>query len=836
MKRLFLVLALSLFLAPAYAIDSLPTLGASSIPSMPDAARIELAVRKLGVVGRVLYVGAHPDDENTAMLAWLSNGRLVRAAYLSMTRGDGGQNLIGTEKGDPLGVIRTEELLAARRIDGAEQFFARTIDFGYSRNPEETLRIWGHDKALSDVVWVVRLFRPDIIITRFPKTGEGGHGHHTASAILAEEAFHAAADPKAFPDQLKYVSTWQAKRIFWNRWRNPDAPAQATPAGILSVDLGAYNPLLGKSYTEIAADSRSMHKSQGFGSAERRGRVPNDLQLMAGDPASGDPLDGIDLTWNRVSGGGAIAAAAARLAADFDRNAPAASLPSLLQLHHLIAGLPESDPWVADVKKEKLAAVSETIREAAGLWVEAISTEQTVTAGDAVHVTATLVNRSDAPLRIVHVSAGAQNSAITPAELKNNQPWSTTITATVPADAPITQPYWLAAAPDGGTYHISDPLLIGRPENPSALPIHVTIASGDEEIGLDVPTLFRRTDPVRGEQYTPLAVAPLVTLNLDRKVYGFTGPASRKVSVLAQTHRDDVKGSVKLEAPAGWTVSPSSIPIDLPKKGEEATVVFDVKPSGSSTGTLRAFVTVGQWTSQRSLQVINYAHIPQQQLFPPSESPLFMAQVAHRGERIGYVMGAGDEVPEALRQMGYNVTLLSDEQLDSGNLGVLDSIVVGVRAFNTRERLKKDVSVLNQFVERGGALVVQYNTPDDSLPAQLGPYSYKISRDRVTVEDAPVTFLAPHSPLLNVPNRITQADFAGWVQERGTYFASEYDSHFTPVLSSHDPGEKDLPGGLIVAKYGKGFYIYTGYVFFRELPAGVPGAWRLFANLVSAGH
>ena len=833
MKRLIIVATLFLAAASGRATDSIFPPSASAIPSMPDAAHIELSIRKLGMVGRVLYVGAHPDDENTAMLAYLENGRLVRTAYLSMNRGDGGQNLIGNEKGDLLGVIRTQELLAARRVDGAEQFFTRAIDFGYSKNPEETLRIWGHDRALADVVWIFRLFRPDVVVDRFPKSGAGGHGHHTASAILAEEAFHAAADPKAFPEQLRYVSTWQAKRILWNSWT---PPGQTPPPGLLTVDLGAYNPLLGKSYTEIAADSRSMHKSQGNGSPERRGSQLNNLEMVAGDPATSDLLDGVDTTWSRVPGGAAIGSAIDAIVSAFDSRNPAASIPALVSVHHLIAAIPESDPWVTDVKREKLRAVSEVIREAAGLWTEAISRSQTATPGSDVHITATLVNRCKLPFRLESVTENGSPVNITAGELRDNQPWTTDIVAHFAPSTPISQPYWLVDPPDGGMYHVADPLLVGRPENASPVEIRFTISLGDEKIDLDVPTLYRWTDRVRGEQYSPLFITPDATLNLDEKVYAFSSLTARKVSVLAQSHRDALHGTVHLDVPAGWSVTPASAPLDLPKNGDEATLSFQVRPpAAAGEAVLHAVFTGDGVNESSSLDVIDYAHIPEQMLFPNAEAPLLRINLQHRGERVGYIMGAGDEVPDSLEQMGYGVTMLTDDQLDNGRLDQFDAIVVGVRAFNMRDRVKKDIDRLDQYVERGGTLVVQYNTADDTIAAKLGPYPFKVSRDRVTVEEAPVTFVAPDNPLLNEPNRITQADFDGWIQERGIYFPVEWDSHYQTVISSHDPGEKDLPGGILYLKYGKGIYIYTGYDFFRELPAGVPGAWRLFANMVSAG-
>ncbi|MBA3716321.1 MAG: PIG-L family deacetylase, partial [Pyrinomonadaceae bacterium] len=435
-------------------------------PAVMNAAETEQALKKLTVLGSALYVAAHPDDENTSMLAYLSGERLVRAAYLSVTRGDGGQNLIGTEQGALLGVVRTQELLAARRIDGAEQFFTRAIDFGFSKSPEEALRIWGHDAVLADVVWVVRRFRPDVIITRFPSTGEGGHGHHTASAILAAEAFAAAGDASRFPEQLKHVRPWQPKRLLWNSFfrrgtGGGGGQLAAEGSGLLSVDLGAYNPLLGKSYTEIAANSRSMHKSQGFGSAERRGTAINTLQHLAGDAPARDIFDGVDLSWRRVPGGEAVGRILEEANRAYRPANAQATLPLLVRAHAAMSKLPADDPWVAGKRRKLL----EVIRACAGLWVEAVSTEAATTPGGKVRVTMTLVNRSDYPFRVESIMPpfGASPQTVN-ADLKNNQPLSTPLTVRVPAGAVVSQPYWLRSAPSKGTYAVTDQQVIGMPE------------------------------------------------------------------------------------------------------------------------------------------------------------------------------------------------------------------------------------------------------------------------------------------------------------------------------------------------------------------------------------
>ncbi|HVT44978.1 MAG TPA: PIG-L family deacetylase [Thermoanaerobaculia bacterium] len=841
MKRIAIILSLLLLTATAalaVPIPSATTTSAAAPPRSLDAAQIQLALKKLGGVGRALYVAAHPDDENTAMISWLTSERLLRTGYLSITRGDGGQNLIGTEKGDLLGVIRTHELLAARRIDGGEQFFTRALDFGYSKSAGETLAIWGKDDVLADVVWVIRLFRPDVIVSRFPSTGEGGHGQHTASAILAVEAFEAAGDPKRYPEQLQYVAPWKPVRILWNLFRFPGAPPPKVPEGaaIVTVDLGTYNPILGKSYSEIAGESRSMHKSQGFGAPERRGSIPNEMIMLAGTPPAGDDLfGGIDLSWKRLAGGDEVGRLLDEALRQFDPANPASVIPHLLRARAAMNRLVPRDAWSSDVLVEKQAAIDDVIRAAAGLWIESIATEASATAGSEVRIAVTAINRSEVPLRLVRVAAAGVE--VKPAaDLQHNQPKREELTIRL-AEADYTQPYWLRREPGKGLHRVDDPTMIGQPQNRPAIPVVVEIAAGDQVLTFEVPTLYRWTDRVAGEQYRPFEIVPEVTIDFDQRAFLFPDSGPKTVHLTLRSGRTNVRGSLNLQPPAGWRVEPSTIPIALTRKNELQTVPIRITPPSSpASGTLRAESRTERETVSRSLVVIDYPHIPRQSLFPESAARLVRADVRRAGERIGYIMGAGDEVPESLRQIGFDVTLLSDEQIRSGNLGEFDAIVAGVRAYNTRDSLKQSHERLMKYVEEGGVVVVQYNTFDNTLAPQIGPYPLKLSRDRVSVEEAPVSFVASDHPILTRPNRIVPADFDGWVQERGLYFAGEWDPRYQAVIASRDPGEPDKPGGLLVANHGKGVYIYTGYAFFRQLPAGVPGAYRLFANLVSGGR
>lgn len=810
---------------------------APSVSAQPPApmgtGEIEIALRKLLVVGNVLYVAAHPDDENTAMLAWLSKGRKVRTAYLSITRGDGGQNLIGSERGDRMGVIRTQELLAARRVDGAEQFFTRAIDFGYSRGPVETLSIWGKEAVLSDVVRVYRTFRPDVVVCRFPANGAGGHGHHTASALLAEEAFLLAGDATKFHEQITNdgLTPWQPRRLFWNAWRVDPAARDPKLSKLIPVDLGAYDPFLGRSYSEIAGEGRSMHKSQGFGAAERRGTLMNWLEPLAGEPAEKDLLDGIDVTWTRVPGGEGVAATLEEAVRVFRPEVPSAVLPILLRARRQMAALPAKNPWVEEKRRELL----DVIRAVTGLWLEAITPAPEGACGSEVKVAVLALKRSSVPASVRGVSVSGAPALETATVLAENVPWRGEAVRRIPSDVAQTDPYWLREKADGGLYRVANPREIGRPGSAPALSARFDLDVAGELLSWEVPVEYRWTDPVKGERYRPFAVVPKVSLHLEGPVLLFPDGKPRDVAVTVRGSKKDVSGTAGLRLPAGWTASPA-LPFHFSKEGEETILRFTVTPpAGISAGTLRAMAVAEGESFSRDLVRLDYPHLPVQVLTPPAEAVVVRRDVRVAGKKAGYVMGSGDEVPEALRQLGFDVTLLSDEDLSTAGLSRFDVIVTGVRAYNTRQRLKVLQPALMDYVKGGGTLVVQYNTAGELVVDSPGPFPLTLSRDRVTDETAKVTFLDPKSPVLRMPNRIIPSDFDGWVQERGLYYPGKWDPRYEAVLGMADPGEKETRGALLVVRHGGGTFVYTGLAFFRQLPAGVPGAWALFANVVSAG-
>ena len=792
-----------------------------------NSSELKLALEKLNTLGSVLYVAAHPDDDNTSMLSYFSSGKHLRAGYLAMTRGDGGQNRIGNEQDELLGIIRTEELLDSRKIDGAEQFFTRAIDFGYTKSPDETLKFWGHNEILSDVVWVIRKFRPDVIVTRFPDDGRGGHGHHTASAILAEEAFKLAGDSTKFPEQLKYIKPWQPKRLYWNGWGSQIGDKE----NVIKYDPGEFNPLLGESYTEVGAESRSKNRSQGVGGIGRRGKSVNYFQYIEGDPAQNNLFDGIDLTWNRVKGSERISSLLSEANNKFDPENPSTILPLLFKAYDEMEK--HSDNYWIKQKEKELRNV---IRSAAGLWVEATADNYDYTRGSGIKVNTGIVNRSSYPLKlegikITYLKGDSLNQNLTEGDFVSHD-----YSFNLPDNMNITQPYWLVKKKVKFRYAVDDQRLIGKPENDPALNAQFTLSSPDGNITLTTPVLYRWNDPVEGERYRPIEIIPKVTISLQDKIYYFPSDAEKVIVFSVKNNTDSFSGKVKLDIPKTWSVPVNEIPISFDEKGQEKQVSFVVTPPMQAEETeFTVEVISGNESYNKEMITINYQHIPIQTLFPPASGKFVRLKTEKIINNIGYVEGSGDDIPKFLTQLGYKIEKLSDDQLENEKLKC-DAIVTGIRAFNTRPRLSVLDKKLLDYVYNGGTLVVQYNQNGRLVTNDIGPYPFNLSRDRVTDEEAPVTFLKPGDQLLNYPNKITEKDFNGWVQERGLYFSSGIDKRYTTIIAMSDKGESPLDNSIIYTKYGKGIFIYTSLSFFRQIPAGVPGAYRLFINLISAGH
>ncbi len=772
-----------------------------------NAGEIAVGLEKLSVKGSVLYIAAHPDDENTRLLAYLAKEAKVRAGYLSLTRGDGGQNLIGNEQAELLGLIRTQELLAARRVDGAEQFFTRANDFGFSKTSEESFKIWGKEQILADVVWVIRNFKPDVIITRFPEDSRAGHGHHSGSAILAKEAFYAAADPKRFPEQLKHVAVWQAKRIVWNTFNF--GSTNTTAADQLKINVGLFNPLLGKGYGEIAAISRTNHKSQGFGSTLQRGEAFEYFSHLAGEPAKTSLFDGV----NTSIGNAKVESLLAEIQQNYKANAPWQSLPNLLKLKR-------------ELKDNKL--IDELILACAGIWIETNTVENTYAIGDSIPIKIQAITRTNVNFPV---------SIITPNKktilLEANKLTSSDYKIASSANE-STQPYWLRKNHPIGQFAIETQTFVGYPENPNPLALKLQVNINGELIEWNSLVVYKSTDPIKGEKYQPLVLAPRVTATLSEKAYIFSSNTPKTISVQLKNFSNQRSGFVTPQLPKGWKSNPEKIDFNLTRKGEEQTLNFSVTPGSEiSSGNLILQVNTNGNIDDKGLKTILYDHIPNITIFPQAIARVEKIDLKIAGKRIAYIDGAGDLVADALKQIGYEVVHLTPAQISANDLSVYDAIVTGVRLYNISEEVKIIQPKLLTYVQNGGTLLIQYNVNNGLKTQNIGPYPFKLANKRVTEEDAKVTFLAPQHAALNYPNKITEKDFEGWVQERGLYFATDIDPKYTAILGMNDTGEAIADGSLIVSDYGKGKFVYTSLVFFRELPAGVPGAYRLFANLLA---
>ena len=794
-----------------------------------NSSEIQAALEKLKVLGSVLYIGAHPDDENTGLLAYLSKGRKYRTAYLSLTRGDGGQNLIGPEIGNAIGIIRTQELLEARKIDGSEQYFTRAVDFGYSKSSDESLTIWDKETVLADVVWVIRNFKPDVIISRFPLDGGGGHGHHTASALLASEAFSAAADSSRYPEQLKYVQPWSTKRLFWNSWQ----PSQSEVGNLVSVDVGEFNSLLGKSYAELAAESRSMHKSQGFGTTAYRGSRMEYFRFITGEPAKEDIFDGINTTWARFEGGAPEAKKIQEIIYFFNPGNPSASLNQLTELYQDLTKL-KSNYWV-DVKKNELLNI---IKSCAGLWIEAIASDYSAAPGEEININTSVLSRSESQFKIDKIELPSlQINSTANSKLENNRPVTIEKKIIIPQSYPVSQPYWLVEESSKELFKVSEQELIGLAENPPSVPINFILDYNGTKLTYSVPLLYRWNDRVHGELYRPFEIRPPATVNFSNNVLLFSDNNSKEIQLRLKANAANINGEINLAADGNWEIIPSKIPFSIMNKYDEQLITVKIiPPKDSSEAVLNVELDVNGRKFNKSHVEISYPHIKHQVYFPKSEIKLVKVDLVKYNNSIGYVMGSGDEIPDCLLNIGYNVTLLSDELLEKLDLSQFDVIITGIRAYNTRSRLKHYQPKLLDYVNNGGTLIAQYNVISGLLLSNIGPYSLKIGNGRITAEDAPINFKNPEHQLLNFPNKITKKDFDGWVQERGLYFAEQWDEKYRSILSGSDRNEKELEGGLLFTRYGNGIFMYTGFSWFRQLPAGVPGAYRIFVNMISAGN
>lgn len=805
-------------------------------PQKPNSVEIYHQIQKLNFLGTVLYVAAHPDDENTRLISYFSNEVKARTGYLSLTRGDGGQNLIGPELRELLGVIRTQELIEARKIDGGEQLFSRANDFGYSKTPDETLTIWDKEQVLSDVVWAIRTFKPDIIINRFDHRSPGTtHGHHTASAMLGLEAFDLSNDPNTFASQLQYTSVWQPKRAYFNTswwfYGSREKFEKADKTNLVNLKTGVYYQSFGKSNQEIAALSRSCHQSQGFGNTGTRGEEDEYLEFLKGETPKDKTniFDGIDTTWNRIEGGKEVGIVLWAVEKNFDFKNPSVSIPELVKAYNLIQNLKDTH-W----KSIKSDEIKKIIAACSGLYIEAKANAQETNANAELDLKIEAINRSILEMELVSVSLPNSNNTPFNKKLEFNKVNNFDVEVLLPKNQESTSPYWLAETGTIGMYRVDDQNRIGKPDVIRTVNATFNIKINETIVPFERNIIYKYNDDVKGEVYQPLDVVPIVTSSITEKVFIFNSNKSKTVTVKVKAGKENVSGSVQLNVPSNWIVAPASQSFSLVKNGEEQQVTFTVTPSKeASEVTLKSIVTVDGIAFDKEKIDINYPHIYKQMVLQPSEAKAIKLDIKTNGEKIAYIMGAGDEVPNSLKQMGYEVTLIKPNEITAERLASFDVVMTGIRAYNVLTELNFKQSILLDFVKNGKTMIVQYNTTDDLVTKEIAPFPLKISRDRVTEENAEVRFLAPTHPILNSPNKITLADFKGWKQEQGLYYPNEWDAHFTPIISSNDKGEKAKDGAILVTKYGKGTYIYTGISFFRELPEGVSGAFRLLANMIS---
>ena len=831
MRNLLLLLICSLVV---------PVFVTGQAPKKSSSAEIYHSLQKLNFLGTALYVAAHPDDENTRLISYLSNNVKARMGYLSLTRGDGGQNLIGPELRELLGVLRTEELLAARRVDGGEQFFTRANDFGYSKHPKETLAIWNKELILGDVVRTIRKFKPDVIINRFDHRSPGAtHGHHTSSAMLSLEAFDLANNENAYPDQLENFSTWQPKRIFFNTswwfYGSQEKFESADKSQMLNFDVGTYYPILGTSNNEIASLASSQHLSQGFGRLSSRGSEQEYIELLKGDlPTDKTNLfDGINTTWSRVKGGKEIGDILYNVESNFDFKNPSKHLPELLRAYQLLEQI-EDEHW-RDLKTEELKSI---ILSVSGIYLEATSKTDYANPGESITINIEALNRAENKVILESIQVNQKQVLNEKLDLLNNQDVTKEITVLIPENTNYTSPYWLMEKGTLGTYTVKDSQLIGMPETPRALEATFLLNFEGTTIPFSRDVVYKFAKPDKGELYQPFEIVPEATAAFKDKVIIFSDGTPKEIPVTIKAHKDNVSGAVQLYFGKEWSVDAETKNFSIAKKGDEQTIYFTLTPpSGENENYISPILKIDNEEITKDLVTIAYDHVPTQTVLLPSEAKVVRLDIQKVGQHIGYIVGAGDDVPTSLEQIGYTVHIVDPASITENSLSDYDAVVLGIRAYNVVDELSFKQKYILDYVKQGGNVIVQYNTAGRwaSQFENIAPYELEISRDRVTDENSDVNIIAKEHSLVNFPNKITSTDFDGWVQERGLYFPDKWGKEFTPILEMKDEGESATKGSLLVAPYGKGNYIYTGLSLFRELPAGVPGAYKLLSNMISVG-
>ncbi|GAB2634287.1 PIG-L family deacetylase [Belliella aquatica] len=780
---------------------------------------------KLKETKRILFVAAHPDDENTRLISYLANGEHAQVAYLSLTRGDGGQNLIGKELGIELGMIRTHELLQARKTDGGRQFFTRALDFGFSKNPNETLNNWEKDKLLSDVVWIIRNFQPDIIINRFNTTPGTTHGHHTTSAILSSEAFAISGDTQAFPEQLKLTDTWQAKRLFWNayNWGGQYEPDSEKRFHVFPV--GDYNPLLGTTYSQIAADSRTMHKSQGFGSTSQIGAGNDFIEQLNGESFKNNPFEGIPNRWEKIENGVKIEVAIQNALSSFDFIKPKNNVKHLLAIKKLMDASKNEEKWFL----EKKSVINQLILSSLGVKTEFIIKKEIGYPGEEIETELLFNNPSNFPINVKSAKNSIFDVQINKVAIEN-KPLNQAIKISIPTNYPVSQPFWLENTLDNSLFDVDDIQQIGQPINQASIFSDVTLEIDGQAIYLNLPLMYKYNDQVDGEIKQPFTLVPEINLNLDKQHVFLVEGANPELNIEVTFKNNFIEGELNLD---GLDKNQYQV-LSVERDDRRKRVIYKVKILDSNQekrSIVASFKTKDNRVFNQDTKRILYKHIPNLTYFTSTSFDLIKMNIKVSGQKIGYINGAGDDVPDILKNLGYQVSYLENGDIRKDNFKEFKTIVIGIRAFNTNQALASNVDQLMEYVKEGGNVIVQYNTSSPLLTREMGPYPFSLSRDRVTVEGSPVEADFAHS-ILSYPNQIDASDFEGWVQERGLYFTSNWDSNYSTPFTMQDPGEKASQGSLLFTKYGEGTYTYSGISWFRQLPAGVPGAIKIFVNLI----
>ena len=796
-----------------------------------SSSNISSMLEKLNVFGKVLYIAAHPDDENTRLIAYLANEKKYETAYLSATRGGGGQNFLGTHLKDNLGLIRTQELLEARKIDGGKQFFTSAVDFGYSKEPIETLNFWNEEKILSDFVWIIRKFRPDIIITRFNQTPYITHGHHTASAILADKAFNLAGDPDAFPEQLEYVKIWQPQRLLWNTSKRYFNLNDYDIDKMLKIDVGVYNNKIGKSYNEIASESRSMHKSQAFGSLRRRGSEEELLVYSQGKIAENDIMEGIVTTWDRVKPNDALKSYIKQAKDSFNIYEPYQIISYLTLAHRELNRVFDRD-WRVIKKNE----IKNLIKASSGLFFEALSSVELASHGEEINIKFDVINRSPYPIKLEKIQLNDIEYVIDDS-LKNNKLLSIEKSYKIPSENEVSEKYWLKNSSEFGSYNIDDQRLIGDPDNKPTLEAKFIFRINGQQISYNSPVTYKVNSPINGDEYRPFNIGNPLYLNPLNNLEYYVNTNNKTLNIEVISGANDVNAKVYLEVPEGTKVEPEFYDIKFKNKDERKILSFNVSLSGNknSINKISYKAKTKDKVLTRGIQKIIYSHIPHQTRFPKADVSLIKFDLNIKSKNIAYLMGSGDKIPESLSLVGYNVDLFEKKDINIGKLKNYDALIIGVRAFNADKSLLDIKTHLMNFMESGGNVIIQYNTSRNLDVNKFSPYPFKLSRNRVSQENAPVRIINSKHPALNYPNKITLDDFNGWVQERGLYFPNSWSKEYETVISSNDEGEDPNNGGILISKVGDGYFVYTSYSWFRQLPAGISGAYKIFTNLISLG-